>query len=219
MRRRLTLIGSWAVGTLLAIMLASLAVQLAGAKVTERPGATISRKQIEQDLASRSTPSTETSTTSTSTTAPVSDDPGEDPPGAGVPAPSTTTPRVVTPSTTPAAPAPTTLPSTPPPTFDDRRSPSPGSPGGPPAPAPTTTAVASSEQTFVLVGGSVRVRCDGAVVRLVSSAPAAGFVMEVHNPGPGQTVEVRFESDDHRSELKVTCAAGVITAEPREQAS
>jgi hypothetical protein len=51
------------------------------------------------------------------------------------------------------------------------------------------------------LGGSVVVRCRGGVPVFVSRIPRQGYSVENDSPG-----EVRFRSDDHRTDVKVSCA-------------
>lgn len=221
----------WIAGTALAMALATLAVQIAGAKVTTRPAATVSRSQIETEIArDRSTTTAATAAggsvpgdvagpaAGADTSSPAA--PGA-PPSAPGPSPTTAPPSTATPRATTTAPAPTGgrapttvaagVPPPPPPTSAPRPDPTTS-----PTTAPVTT-VPVSEQTFVLTGGSVRVRCTGTTAQRLSSSPAPGYAMDIRSSGP-QLVEVRFDAASHRSELKATCSAGgAITAEPREE--
>src|SRR5205085_11587529 len=61
------------------------------------------------------------------------------------------------------------------------------------ADAPVT--VPPSTQSFSSAGGSITVSTDGSTVALVSSSPATGFAVEVHDNGPDR-VEVHFTNGD-----------------------
>jgi hypothetical protein len=112
------------------------------------------------------------STATTSTTAP--------PPG-----PATTTTTVA--PTGPPGPA-STPPSGPGPT-----QPTTTIPPAPPPPAGTT-------RTYNLVGGDVALRFEASGVTVLYATPRAGFTVEVGNShGTGRSV--RFDGDDHRSEV------------------
>jgi hypothetical protein len=80
-----------------------------------------------------------------------------------------------------------------------------------PAAGPTTS--------YTLEGGSIGVRCTGSTIELVYSSPAQGFGSEVNSSGPSE-VDVRFESDSHRSRIKVQCSAGTpVVTDQREEPS
>jgi len=240
------MIAIWVGGTAMAMLLATLAVQVAGAKVTQRPAATVSRSQIDAEIARRG-PASSGDGTGAGSVGPSAAGPATDPPASGgdvavggdpattadpggAAAPSTAAPSVSSPgkpttpvtstsagpsgkaSTTATQPsAATTTPA--PTTASTRAAPSPS-----PTTSPPTTAASVTEQTFVLTGGSVRVRCTGAAAQRLSSNPASGYTMDIRSSGP-QQVEVRFDGAEHRSELKASCTGGgTIVAEPRETA-
>jgi hypothetical protein len=236
-RRRAGMVAIWVAGTATAMVLATLAVQVAGAKVTQRPAATVSRSQIETEVARQRTATTPPAESGAGTAGPSAAGPASDPEapagaggdgGSGAPSPTapgspsspSSTPRPS--STTPAVePGRSPVTSAAPPVSRApvaSTSPTVSAPSAPPpsaAPPPTTAAV--SEQTYVLTGGSVRVRCTGTTVQRLSSSPAPGFAMEIRSSGP-QEVDVRFDAAAHRSELKASCSAtGAIMAEPREE--
>lgn len=75
------------------------------------------------------------------------------------------------------------------------------------APAPTT-----SSRTFSLVGGTVTFTCTGSRISLDSAVPATGFQAETGTEDGGQEIEIRFESDSHRSEIKAACSGGMVQA-------
>jgi hypothetical protein len=61
------------------------------------------------------------------------------------------------------------------------------------------------------------VRCTGSSIALVYSSPAPGFSAEVESAGPSE-VDVRFESDNHRSRIKVKCSSGSpVVTDQREE--
>lgn len=61
-------------------------------------------------------------------------------------------------------------------------------------------AAAERTEGYELTGGVVTVRYRSGTTRLVQATPNSGFIMEVHDRGPGK-VDVRFRSDDHESRL------------------
>lgn len=81
------------------------------------------------------------------------------------------------------------------------------------APPPTT-----SSRTFSLVGGTVTFMCTGNSISLSSAVPAAGFSVETDSEDGGQQIEVKFESDAHKSEIRAACVGGQVQAtEIREE--
>lgn len=62
-------------------------------------------------------------------------------------------------------------------------------------------------------GGTVVVRCVGGVPRFVSRIPRQGFRVDSED-SPG---EVRFSSDDHRTDVKVSCAGTEPRVEVEEE--
>ena len=60
------------------------------------------------------------------------------------------------------------------------------------------------------LGGSITVRNDGDTLTLVANAAAAGFTTEVRHSSGGH-VEVRFESDAHRTDARVDLVNGTMT--------
>lgn len=200
MTRRFALVALWLGATVVAILMASFAVRLVGDTVVAQGPPTVSRGEVEADL-STVPPGSEPGTTAITeaTAAPTAPPAGDDAP----PAPTTAT----TAPPTAVAPLPTTTLAepAPPPTTTE------AVPTTVPLPAPT-------EQSFALVGGSVRVRCTGNAASLVSSSPNPGFAMEVHSTGPDR-VEVRFSADRTTSELRASCRDGQVEAEPKESSS
>lgn len=209
MTRRLALVALWIAATAFAVLLASFAVRLAGDNVIAQGPVMVTRDEIEADLSSV---------------------PGTDP------APSTTAPPDSTTDTSTAVPeVPLEAAGTPPttdlraasnpnptiaPTVDDRaatpdRIDDAGAPTTVASPVVPAAEPVASEQSFALLGGSVRVRCVEATASLVASSPSQGFAMEVRSSGPRE-VEVRFIGSDRTSELKASCAAGRVVAEPKE---
>jgi len=69
-----------------------------------------------------------------------------------------------------------------------------------------------STKTFALVGGTVKFKCTGNMISLVSAAPNSGFGLETENEHGGQQIEVKFESATHKSEIKASCVGGQVQA-------
>ena len=65
-------------------------------------------------------------------------------------------------------------------------------------------------QVVQQLGGSITVRNDGDTLTLVASTAAAGFTTEVKHSSGGH-VEVRFESDAHRTDARVDLVNGTMT--------
>jgi hypothetical protein len=61
-------------------------------------------------------------------------------------------------------------------------------------------------------GGTVTVRCVDGVPRLLNVTPQQGYGSRVDDPG-----EVEFESDDHRTEVTVTCTGGTARIDVEEK--
>jgi len=82
-------------------------------------------------------------------------------------------------------------------------------------PAPTPTA----SQTFRLVGGSATVSCSGSHLSLVSVTPNPGFQAETDWKDENATVEIRFRSDTHDSQLDAWCSGGQVQSQVQEQSA
>jgi hypothetical protein len=188
-RRRLVLALTWAAATLVAVFVALQAVGAVGRQVTDRPAA-VGRPTTTTTAPSTAAPSTSTTSTSTttitSTTAPSAPNPTRVTDPGGPQQPQTTEPPEQAQSSSSEA--------------ESSESSGPPVTSAATAPGPTTT--------YNLQGGSIGVRCTGpSSIELVYSSPAPGFGAEVDNSGP-QEVEVRFESDEHHSRIRVQCSSG-----------
>jgi hypothetical protein len=200
-RRRLVLALTWVAATLVAVFVALQAVGAVGRQVTDHPAA-LARPTTTTTAPSAAAPTSSTTSTTmappTSTTAPPLPTPTRVADPAGPQQPQTTEPAEQPPAQ--SAPSESEPPES----------------SGPPAtsastaPGPTTT--------YNLAGGSIGVRCRGqSSIELVYSSPAPGFSAEVDNTGP-QEVEVRFESDEHHSRIKVQCSSGnPVVIDEREE--
>ncbi|NMO54008.1 hypothetical protein HH310_22850 [Actinoplanes sp. TBRC 11911] len=102
-------------------------------------------------------------------------------------------------------------------------------PTGRPAPAPTATSKMGDkpgatkappargvEASFTTSGGTAIARCTGTEAYLVSWSPRPGYSVERAEQGPDHEVEVRFEGDEGRSELKISCSNGTPVAETKD---
>jgi hypothetical protein len=213
-RRRAILIGIWFAGTALGMVVATVAVQLASAKVTDHPTAVVSRSDVVDELeAVRSTSTTSTSVKSDdhpggdgSADGDGTDDGGshESTPALGgddhrgETSPTTARSAVSTPPASipgPAAPTSTTV--------DDDLAPT----------SPTTVPTSESQQN--VPGGWVRVRCEGEVITLLGASPSSGYTMQTVKQGP-QEVEVAFAGGEIESRYKAHCDNGQVVFEVDE---
>ena len=136
------------------------------------------------------TPSITATRSSTGDASPASSNPAAGSPSNPPPTPATS-----------IAPPPTATPTTVGTTTSTTASTTTSTTGTPPAPI---------TQTFTGIGGSITVRNDGDTLTLVASTAAAGFTTEVRHSSGGH-VEVRFESDAHRTDARVDLVNGTMT--------
>jgi hypothetical protein len=96
----------------------------------------------------------------------------------------------------------------------------PGSPG----PAPSSSAPPATPPGRAVVvsgapGGTVVARCDATTPRVVSASPAQGFDVEDSGHDDGHHGDdagrVRFESDDVRVEVRLSCVEGTPVGDVR----
>ena len=78
-----------------------------------------------------------------------------------------------------------------------------------------TTSPNGEQQTFNLIGGSVSVILRDGSLELVWAVPNSGFQMDEYDIEPTE-LTVRFESETHKSELKVEWEDGVWDIETKE---
>ncbi|MDG4765375.1 septum formation initiator [Solwaraspora sp. WMMD406] len=76
------------------------------------------------------------------------------------------------------------------------------------AASPSTDSGAVVRQVAVTPGGTVVAECDGQLARLVSWAPAQGFVAADVDRGPDDDAEVSFEGPPGEYEVSVACVGG-----------
>ncbi|MBI4883571.1 MAG: hypothetical protein HY826_05890 [Actinobacteria bacterium] len=72
---------------------------------------------------------------------------------------------------------------------------------------PTTAPAPPVTQVFAGTGGSVTVRLQDGTLSLVSYSATAGFTADLKHTG-GDRVEVRFESVDHRTDIRIDLELG-----------
>jgi hypothetical protein len=206
MSRRVVLALSWVAATLVAVFVALQAVGAVGRQVTDRPAA--AARQVgataQPGALAAATPSTTEKAAASATT-----DASQPP---AVPTSSTRPPQSATaPPAEPVDPGPATP--APGPSANESNSESDHDTASGPDPAPSPGPTTS----YNLQGGSIGVRCTGSSIALVYSSPAPGFSAEVESAGPSE-VDVRFESDNHRSRIKVQCSSGSpVVTDQREE--
>lgn len=83
----------------------------------------------------------------------------------------------------------------------------------PPGSSPTTT------RTFTLVGGTAQLSCTNDQVALNWATPNQGFWVETGSSDSGQTIDVKFRSDTHESELQASCASNQVQGTVSEKSS
>ncbi len=183
---------AWLGATVLSVLIASAAVAGIRDRVVETPVA-IGAPTTSTTLAPEATSSTTSATTATTTTAAA---PVTETTVATSDAPTETTTTVGDSTTTTAPPATTTTTTT--------------------SPPQTTTTVAMTNQTHTLIGGSVTLSVGNGEVWVVSAVPSAGFDVDIEHAGPKE-VEVKFESNDHKSELSAKFEGGELKVEKEEE--
>ncbi|MEJ3750813.1 serine/threonine-protein kinase [Actinomycetes bacterium KLBMP 9797] len=89
---------------------------------------------------------------------------------------------------------------------------SPTSPVAPPPPAPPspTPLTAREQRTFSTVGGSMVVRCSGALAEVVQWTPASGYQVKGLVPGPAKRVKINFKGAT-TEKVRVRCPNGIPT--------
>ncbi|SIN24394.1 serine/threonine-protein kinase [Micromonospora cremea] len=89
-------------------------------------------------------------------------------------------------------------------------------------PTPTAAAPTPTPQAGVPVdarGGTVTVRCLGALAEVLAVTPAPGYRAEAYDPGPAKRIEVALTSGEHRSEIRLHCANGRPMPKVKERAA
>ncbi len=81
---------------------------------------------------------------------------------------------------------------------------------------PTTTTVPVTNQTFSLIGGTVTLSVGNGEVWVVSAVANAGFDTDIEHAGPKEA-EVKFESNNHKSELSAKFENGELKVEKEEE--
>jgi hypothetical protein len=95
----------------------------------------------------------------------------------------------------------------------------PGTRPGDTAPGSSTRTSAPARapvsRTWSLQGGTAAVSCSGSTATLQYASPRSGYDSEVSRSG--RVIDIRFESADHESRLKVECVGGAPQGEVREE--
>ncbi len=228
--RRITAILLWLVAAGATAVVAWSAVSLAGDQVADRPVRPLSADEVARlpgagaavttpapvdaepasattrataptaTPSSRPSPGSSTSTTVAAATRGSRPSSGSTPTSAGAAAtaPTTTSSSASSSTTTTSTTSTTSGPAAPTTTTTAPAATTTSAPAPAPAPAP---------QAYSLVGGRVVVVAEAGQVRLVSASPNPGFSMEVAASGPDE-VRVRFDGEDHRSELRARWQGG-----------
>lgn len=194
MRRYMGIGFAWLGATVLSVMIAAAAVAGIRDRVVETPVAigvpsTITTTMPPETVTSSSSTDVPSSTVAQTTSTTTS---------------TTTTPPVTTTtiaesSSTTAPPATTTTTTTvPPPTTT------------------TTTTVVVTNQTYDLIGGTVTLAVGNGEVNLVSAVPRPGFDADYEHTGPKE-VEIKFESQDHKSKLEAKWESGELEVDIEEE--
>jgi hypothetical protein len=84
------------------------------------------------------------------------------------------------------------------------------------APPQTTTTLALTNKTYDLIGGTVILSLGGDEVHLVSATPRPGFTADYEHTGPVE-VEIKFESNDHKSKLEAKYEDGELKVDVEEE--
>jgi len=188
---------AWLGATALSVLIASAAVAGIRDRVVDAPvalGAPTSTAAAAVETTSANLLPATTSTTVTGAPVTTTTAPEVTATTAGVPAQTMVTTTTVTTTTAPA----TTTTTSPP---------------------QTTTTVSVSTTTISLIGGTVTLGYNDSEVWVVSALAAAGFIPEIEKPGPGESVEVEFYSDSHKSELSAKVDHGELRIEKDEEPS
>lgn len=188
---------AWLGATAVSVVIAAAAVAGIRDRVVETPVAiglpstTSTTMPFETDTSSTTgetpVPTSATSSTTTTTTTSTTE------------APAVTTTTVVESSSTTAPPTTTTTTTT-----------------APPSTTTTTTTAAVTNQTYDLIGGTVTLTVGNGEVNLVSAVPRPGFDTDYEHTGPKE-VEIKFESNDHKSKLEAQWENGELKVEIEEE--
>jgi hypothetical protein len=222
----------WVAAALVATVAGLGGIRLVGDSLTGTPGGVLTEDDVQRALAAGPLPSAPASPVAGGApSAPPFTSPLGRPPGsAGVrpsgPSPTTGSDAEPAPDGGPAAPpatggGPAARPTSPQaagtrtkktlaPTATSKMGNAPAKPGATKAPA------RSVEATFSTSGGTAIARCTGDVAYLLSWSPRPGYSVDRAKQGPDDEVEVRFEGDEGRSEMKISCSNGTPTADTKD---
>ncbi|MCE9620780.1 MAG: hypothetical protein K8R99_00370 [Actinomycetia bacterium] len=93
-----------------------------------------------------------------------------------------------------------------------------GNGSNPTSSAPTTTVAPASTSVFSGEGGSITVRLQGGALTLISQSAIDGFSIDVQHSA-GDRVEVRFESSNHRTRIRIDLKDGAVVPSIEENAT
>ena len=96
--------------------------------------------------------------------------------------------------------------------------------GAPPPVAPTQAPrqssapppSSSSTRTFTLVGGTAQLTCTNNQISLDYATPNPGYWVETGTSDGGSTIDIKFRSDSHESELQASCSGGQVQGSVQE---
>jgi hypothetical protein len=224
-RPTLAVILGWVAAALVATVAGLGGIRLVGDSLTGTPGGVLTEADVQRALGAEPSPSVpaDASSSARPLTSPLARPSGSAAvrPGAA-PATRTATGKATSAPPTgrggPAAPPPTAKPTpnrtTPPAVRPGPARTATSKMGN--APATTKAPARGVEATFSTGGGTAIARCTGGQAYLLSWSPRPGYRVDRAKQGPDDEVEVRFEGDEGRSELKISCRNGTPVAEIRD---
>jgi hypothetical protein len=213
-RRAAIMAGVWAIGVIVAVVLAFAAVAQVASGVAPNHVARMSQQAIDDELAAKTTttmlrkPGSATTSTlgSSSTTSTVVTGVGGTTTSVAKTSPDTMTSQTAAPTVT----TPTTTPSR-------------GSENPPPPITPTTESTVPSAPAHNTVtasqGGTVFTRCSGPeTIVYVAAVPKPGYgrTTDVETP---QAVRQTFQNGSHVSRIEAECSNGVVHAQVEEESN
>jgi len=77
------------------------------------------------------------------------------------------------------------------------------------SPRSTPSSASTITRAVSTAGGSATAQCTGDRIALSAWSPAPGYSVDEVSAGPGDSVEVRFESSSRRVDVKAECRSGV----------
>ena len=77
----------------------------------------------------------------------------------------------------------------------------------------------TTTRTFSLVGGTAQLSCTTNQIHLDWATPNSGFWVETGSSDGGSTVDIKFRSDSHESELQASCSGNQVQGSVQEKSS